>query len=117
MLVGGFIVYKLLLADLMDEVWDNRAELIIVNAGHVERLPLSNIMNVNYSGLTNPKRVTLSLRQMGRWGEKLSFIPPMSFSLFALFSNPVVDGLIRRIDAARRLSSTAAADGEIGKIS
>ena len=92
-----------LLADLVDEVWDNGQELIVVNEGHVEHVALSNNMNISYSGYTNPKRVTLSLRQAGRWGAKFSFMPPRStVHILSLGTNEMVEDLIRRVDKARQ---------------
>lgn len=91
-----------LLKDLVDEVWDNGNELIVVNEGHVEHLPFGNIMNISYSGYTNPKRVTLSLRHGGRWGARFSFIPPRStVRILSLGTNEMVEELIRRVDKAR----------------
>jgi len=98
----GYFLFRKLLSDLMDEVWDNGHELIVVNDGHVEHLPLSNIMNVGYMGFSNPKRVTLSLRQAGRWGARLTFSPPLNFTFAYLTEHPLVEDLIRRADAARR---------------
>jgi hypothetical protein len=105
MMVLGYFLFRKLLSDLVDEVWDNGHELIVVNDGHVEHVPLSNIMNVSYSGFTNPKFAIVQLRQPGRWGEKLRFIPQqpgLRLSLFTVFENEIVDDLIRRVDAARR---------------
>lgn len=95
-------VGRMLLADLVDEVWDNGGELIVVNEGHAEHLPLSDIMNISYSGYTNPKKVTLSLRHPGRWGARFSFIPPRhTVRLLSLGTNEMVEELIRRVDKAR----------------
>ena len=102
-MVVGYLVIRLLLKDLMDEVWDNGSELLVVNEGHVEHVPLSGIVNIDYSGLTNPKRTTLRLRQAGRWGDKLSFIPVRGRRyLFGLMGNETIDDLIRRVDAMRQ---------------
>jgi len=101
MMVLGYLLFRKLLFDLMDEVWDNGNELIVVNDGHVEHLPFSNIMNVSYAGLSNPKRVTLSLRKAGRWGTRLSFALPMNYSFAYLTEHPLVENLIKRADDAR----------------
>ena len=100
--VIGFIVFKLLLSNLIDEVWDNGHELIVVNEDHVEHVPLASIVNINYSGLTNPKLAYLLLRQPGRWGRKLKFIPVRSKMFFNLTHNETIDDLIERVDQARR---------------
>lgn len=97
----GYFLFKKLIFDLMDEVWDDGNELIVVNDGHVERIALSNIMNVSYSGFTNPKRITLTLRQSCRWGGAITFTPPARFMHLALMSHPVADDLIQRVDQAR----------------
>ncbi|HEY1773227.1 MAG TPA: hypothetical protein VGH91_08555 [Gammaproteobacteria bacterium] len=104
MMVLGYFLFRKLLFDLMDEVWDDGKELLVVNDGHVEHLPFSDIVNVSYAGLTNPKRVTLSLRRPGRWGAKLTFSPPMNYSFAYLTEHPLVEDLIRRADEARRAS-------------
>lgn len=102
MAVVFHVIGRGLLKDLVDEVWDNGNELIVMNEGHVEHLPLGNIMNISYSGYTNPKRVTLSLRQAGRWGAKFSFIPPRNtVRILSLGTNEMVEELIRRVDKAR----------------
>ena len=62
-------------------------------------LPLSNIMNVSYMMLSNPPRVTLTLRNPGLLGKEITFSPPVRWIPFA--RSPIVDQLIERIDAAR----------------
>ena len=99
----GYIVYRALLKGLVDELWDNGNELLVINGGHLEHVPFSEIVNVSYMGLSNPKRATLMLRKAGRWGTKLSFIPVRgSISIWNLMDNKMLDELILRIDAARR---------------
>lgn len=101
------VLAKSLLTGLMDEVWDNGKELIVVNEGHVEHLPLNNILNISYSGYTNPKRASLMLRQAGHWGTKIAFVPlRSSIKLFALGDNAMLDELVRRVDEARHQTQT-----------
>jgi len=99
MAVVGYIVMKKLVFDLVDEVWDDGTELIVKNRALVERIPLSNIMNVSYMVLSNPPRVTLTLRNPGLIGREVTFSPPVRWIPFA--RSPIVDRLIERIDAAR----------------
>jgi hypothetical protein len=103
MMVLGYLIFRKLLGDLVDEVWDDGPELIVVNDDHVEHLPLANIINVSYAGFSNPKRVTLSLRHPSRWGDKLVFAAPtgMNFGLSYITAHPLVEELIRRADVAR----------------
>ncbi len=95
----GVFLMKKLVFDLADEVWDDGTELVVKNKGFVERIPLSNIMNVSYMNLSNPPRVTLTLRTPGLLGKEVTFSPPLRWIPFA--RSPIVDQLIERIDAAR----------------
>jgi hypothetical protein len=101
MLCFGFILMKKLVFDLMDEVFDEGDGLLVRNGHQEERLPLSDIMNVNYSPLTSPPRVTLSLRTPSIFGAQITFCAPARFVPFA--TSPIVDELIRRIDARRQV--------------
>jgi hypothetical protein len=48
---------------------------------------------------TNPERVTLALREPGRFGKEITFSPARRFLAFA--RSPVINELIERVDAAR----------------
>ena len=99
--VIGYVIMKLLVLDLVDEVWDSGDALIVKNKNQEELIPLSEIMNVSYSVLMNPPRVTLTLRRPSRFGKEVSFIPP--FTGFMPFTkSPIINELIDRIDAKRR---------------
>ena len=101
--IVGYILMKQLVFDLVDEVLDDGDALVIGNGGTEERVHLAEIINVSYSQLTNPPRVTLSLRNPSRFGDQVSFCAPGSFSPLRMFStNPTIDELIKRIDAARQ---------------
>jgi len=100
MMIIGYFMMKKLLFDLVDEVLDAGDALVIRNGHLEERVALSEIMNVGYTPFMNPPRVTLSLRNPGVFGERVSFCAPVS--LMPTFStSPVIDELIKRIDAAR----------------
>jgi hypothetical protein len=90
---------KRLVLDLVDEVWDAGSALVIKNGGQEVRVDLTEIINVSHTSFVNPPRVTLLVRRTTPVGSEISFIPPVTFSPFA--RNPVVDDLIRRVDAAR----------------
>ena len=100
MAVFGYVIMKRLVFDLVDEVWDDGSALIVRNKGQDDRIALSNIMNVSYSPLINPPRVTLTLRQPSNFGTEISFSAPVRFMPFT--KSPVVEDLILRVDAARR---------------
>jgi hypothetical protein len=99
MAVFGYFLMKKLVFDLVDEVWDDGTELVVKNRGQVERIALSNITNVSYTAVSNPQRVTLTLRNPGPLGKEVTFSPPVRWVPFA--RSPIVDLLIERIDAAR----------------
>ena len=100
MAVIGYVIMKKVVFDLVDEVWDDGAMLVVRDKGREERIALSNIMNVSYSPLMNPPRVTLMLRQPSNFGSEITFSAPIRFAPFA--KSPVIEDLIRRVDATRR---------------
>jgi hypothetical protein len=101
MIVVGYIIMKKLVFDLVDEVLD-AGDMLVIRNGHLEdRVALSDIMNVSYSPFVNPPRVTLLLRNPGMFGDRVSFCAPVSFMRFS--TSPIIDELITRIDAARRV--------------
>jgi hypothetical protein len=95
----GYFVMRKLVFDLVDEAWDAGEALVIRNRDQEERIALSAIMNVNYSPFVNPPRVTLTLRTPGIFGDTITFCAPLRLIPFT--KNPVVEDLIRRVDAAR----------------
>src|SRR5262249_44021078 len=98
-----FFIRKKLVFDLVDEVWDDGAALIVKDKGREDRIALSNIVNISYSPLVNPPRVTLTLRQpTNHFGTEISFSAPIRFVPFA--KSELIEELIRRVDAARRKS-------------
>ena len=98
-IAGGF-VFKKLLFDLVDEVWDDGDALVVRNKGYEERIPLSEIINVSDSFMTNPPRITLTVRKPTRFGKEITFMPPIRFLSF--LRHPIARDLIERVDEARR---------------
>jgi hypothetical protein len=95
----GYIFMKKFIWVLMDEVYDEGGALLFRNKGQEVRVNLKDIKNVSYSVLTNPPRVTLSLRRQTDFGDELSFCPPASWIPFK--KNKDIEELIERIDIAR----------------
>jgi hypothetical protein len=100
MMIFGYFLMRKLVSDLADEVWDAGNMLVIKNGHQEERVALSDIMHVSYSQFVNPPRVTLYLRIPSMFGDRVSFSPPVSF--LSLWTNPIAEDLIKRVDAARR---------------
>ncbi len=103
--VGGYLMMRWLVFDLVDEVWDFGEMLVVHNKGRKRQILLADCMNVSYRGFVNPPRITLTLRiNTPECGTKIAFIPP--FRLFPYTMPPIARDLIARIDAARRSSDT-----------
>jgi len=98
----GFFIMKKMVWDLADEVVDAGDSLIVHFGSERDQIPLANIINVSYSYMMSPARVTLTLREGGRFGTEVSFSPPQRFSFIPFAKSPVILDLIQRVDAARR---------------
>jgi hypothetical protein len=96
--VFGFVLWRLVF-DLVDEVQDEGDAIMIRNFGVEERLALKNIINIGYSQMTTPERITLTLRDPCPLGKEITFMPLMRFRLFS--RSPIIGELIERVDSAR----------------
>jgi hypothetical protein len=97
-----YVVLRKMVFDLADEVWDEGDALRVRFGEDAERIPLGEIINVSYAGITNPPRITLTLRTAGRFGREVTFSPQQGFLSPLFRPNPLVADLIERVDAARR---------------
>jgi hypothetical protein len=102
MMAIGIVLFRTLLWDLADEVFDGGDYLLVRRRGIEERVAFSDITNVGMSWSTRPPRLTLRLRKSGKFGDKVVFIPASFFSFNPFARNPIEQDLIRRVDAARR---------------
>ncbi|WP_199100781.1 hypothetical protein [Dyella sp. ASV21] len=104
LIIVGYVIFKRLIFDLVDEVWLEGDQLLVTNRGEQTRVPLSNVMNVNASVMTNPPRITLMLRnESSRLGKTVSFMPAGPRGLLNGFKpDPIATDLIQRIDALRQ---------------
>lgn len=100
MLAVGYGLMKKLIFNLADEVWEDGDTLVVKKGGQEQRIALSDIKNVNYSVMTSPPCVVLSLRRSTVFGDQVAFCAPIRFIPFA--TSPIIDDLIERIDVARR---------------
>jgi hypothetical protein len=98
--VIGYSLMKKMIFNLADEVWDDGNALVVKKSGQEEHIALSDIKNVNYSTMTSPPRVVLSLRRPSVFGDQVAFCAPIRFIPFS--TSPLIDDLIERIDAARQ---------------
>jgi hypothetical protein len=99
-----FVIYRKLLHDLLDEVWLDGDWLVVKNRGEKIRVSLRDVMNVNATTMTNPRRITLMLRTDSRFGRQLAFTPAGRRGFMSGFKpDPVATDLIGRVDALRRV--------------
>jgi len=96
----GFFILKKTMWGLADEVLDAGDSLIVRIGREQDQIPLANIINVGYQPMTQGSRVTLTLRNPGRFGNEISFNAQQKFLPYG--QNPVITELIQRIDAARQ---------------
>jgi hypothetical protein len=104
MAIIGFVIFKLIIFDLVDEVWLTGDHLLVRNRGDQVSVALDNVMNVNVTMFINPPRISLTLRtESSRLGKTIAFVPVSRQSFFAMFKpNPIATQLIESVDAARR---------------
>jgi hypothetical protein len=103
MAVVGFVLYRKLIADLVDEVWLASDVLLVKNRGDEISVGLRDIVNVNAVTVTNPRRITLLLRHATRLGQHISFMPAIQLGSFvsSFKPDPIASELIARVDALR----------------
>ncbi len=101
--VFGFYYTKMSRRDLVDEVYDCGDYLLVRKRGEEDTVPLSNIINVNFS--TDQRgvaaRITLRLASPGKFGTEISFAPPPQIYMSFPSRNEVAEDLLARADKAR----------------
>ena len=102
MSVFGFLLFRKLIWDLADEVFDAGDHLVVRKGGEEDVVKLDNIMNVNATVAVNPPRITLRLVKPCRFGDEVVFSPLRPFTLNPFAKNAIAEDLIVRVDAARR---------------
>jgi hypothetical protein len=108
--IFGFFLLRKLVWDLADEVYDCGDYLLAKKSGVQERIELSKVLNVSWSMMSSPERVTLTLREPSALGREITFIPPLRLNPFS--RSPIVDDLIQRIDAERAAAASRASKSE-----
>jgi hypothetical protein len=104
----GFFLMKLLVWDLIDEVYDCGDHLLLRNDGKEDSVQLADVINISSSVLTNPPRITLRLATPGKFGTEVSFSPPRRVFFNPFATHPVAEDLIVRTDQARKTRYRAA---------
>ncbi len=104
MALFGYVLFKHLVFDLIDEVYDAGDFLLFRNSGTVVKVFLKDIKNVNYVAIGSPRRITMIVRHETELGKELSFAAPASANPFKKSKD--VAELIDRIDQARSAESS-----------
>ncbi|WP_158880480.1 hypothetical protein [Rhodanobacter sp. L36] len=98
----GYFIFRKLIADLVDEVWLDGDMLVVKNRGEQRRVSLTDVMNINATTMSNPRRITVMLRTDTRYGRSFSFIPASPRGFMSVFQpDPIAAELIERVDALR----------------
>lgn len=101
MAIIGYYFIRVVLRDLVDEVYDCGDFLLVRKRGVEERVPLSDIINVNFATNQSPARITLTLDRPGKFGKEISFAPPPQIYLTPYPRNEIAEDLIARAHLAR----------------
>lgn len=99
MAVFGYFMFKNMVWDLADEVYDHGDALEFRKSNKVQRVNLKEIVNISYSGMSSPERVVIHTKNEGEIGKELAFCLPTRFNPFS--KSPFVRELIERVDDAR----------------
>jgi hypothetical protein len=93
MMAFGYVLMRSLVFDLVDEVYLDIDQIVIRNGGEEDRFSVKNVINVNASIMTNPERLTLTLREPCKFGSEVTFSPTMRLLHFG--RHPLAKELIR----------------------
>lgn len=97
----GYFLFKKMLWDLADEVYDEGDSLLFRKDGKEQRVKLNEIVNISHAPMSSPERIVLQVRHEGAIGKELAFNPPMRFNFFS--KNPIITDLIERVDRTRNI--------------
>lgn len=102
----GYFLFRTLVLDLVDEVHLDSDYVYVRNQGTDVRIPIHDIANVNVTSITNPERITLTLRENTPLGNEVTFMAPTR--LFPFGKHPLAKELIEIVQARRDASLYAA---------
>jgi hypothetical protein len=100
--VAGYFGMRWNFSDLADEVLDAGDSLIVRMGNEEERVPLSNIAEVDWIGTRQGARITITLQKSGRFGDEFSFLGPFRswWSASGDGSPPIAAELLERAQKA-----------------
>ena len=93
----GYFLMRVLVFCLVDEAYINEDQIFIKNKSKEVTFPISDILNVDCTMMTNPERITLTLKNPTELGSEISFSPSMRW--FPFFRHPIATELIQKANA------------------
>jgi hypothetical protein len=102
MLALGMVVWRVLVFDLADEVFDMGAFLLVRRGSVEDKIYFANVMNINSSFATNPSRITMRLSKPSKFGGTVAFTPAAAPTVNPFAKNPIVEELIQRVYSERQ---------------
>jgi hypothetical protein len=86
-----YLLWRRMLAPLVDEVWLDKTDFLVRNGQWEERIPVRAVNQAEALFFLNPERTVLTLRQPCQFGEKIVFLPPMRFFRLPFSPHPLAD--------------------------
>jgi hypothetical protein len=96
----GYHFAKMNSQGLVDAVYDCGDCILVRKRGDEEKIPLANIINVNFNA--QPSRITLTLATPGKFGAQILFAPPPQVYVGPLPENGIAADLLVPASQARR---------------
>jgi hypothetical protein len=99
--IVGYLVMKMFIFHLVDEVYDCGDSILVRNKGCEARFALSDFRTIGYTGVMNPPTIILALREPSvDFGNEITFIPPFRWWPYSM--HPIAKDLMVRVYEARR---------------
>jgi hypothetical protein len=92
--IFGYFMMRWLVFPLADEVFLDGDTVLVRKDGTEARFPVRHIINVDSSMMTNPERITLTLREPCELGREIVFMPTYRFHFFS--RHPIAEELIAK---------------------
>jgi hypothetical protein len=94
MAIFGYFMIRWLVLPLADEVFLDGDEILVRKNGKKIRFSIRQILNVDSSMMTNPERITLTLREQSELGKEIAFSPTYRWHFFS--RHPIAEELIAK---------------------
>jgi hypothetical protein len=96
------VAFRFRIWPLADEVFDCGDHLLVRRRGEEQRIRFEDIAEVDLNRSGKSHRMNLHLRSPGKFGEKIVFLAPKSFSWNPFAADPLEQELVKRAAVARK---------------